>query len=65
MRLGSLRGHNQKVFETLQNSEKPLGAYDILAMLQRYGIETPPTIYRALEKLMLRFGALYCFIKHI
>ena len=43
---------NQLVMSVLEDSEKPLTAYDILGKLATFGIKGPPTVYRALEKLM-------------
>ncbi len=39
----------EKVMQLLGKSKKPLTAYDILA---RLSIKTPPTVYRALNKLI-------------
>ncbi len=43
---------NQLVMSVLEKSEKPLTAYDILSKLAQFGVKGPPTVYRALEKLM-------------
>jgi len=40
------------VFRALENAEKPLGAYDLLDSLRRYGLRSPLQVYRALDKLM-------------
>ena len=47
-----LKGPNRLVLSVLAASRKPLGAYDILAKLRTKGITGPPTVYRALEKLV-------------
>lgn len=40
------------VNDVLSGSEKPMTAYEILAALAEKGVSGPPTVYRALEKLM-------------
>jgi Fur family zinc uptake transcriptional regulator len=47
-----LSPHNQKVLDLLQHAGKPLSAYDILDKLRRYGMRSPPTVYRALDFLV-------------
>jgi Fur family zinc uptake transcriptional regulator len=43
----------RRVLELVWNSHKPVGAYDILASLNRAGRKVaPPTVYRALEFLI-------------
>ena len=42
------------VLKTLRQSQRPLGAYEILRRLQRFGVKSSPIIYRALELLMGR-----------
>ena len=50
VRLTELR---RKVLELVWSSHKPLGAYDILEMLQEQrGVSAPPTVYRALDFLL-------------
>lgn len=50
VRLTPLR---QRVFELVWSSHKPIGAYDILSVLQsERGGAAPPTVYRALEFLL-------------
>jgi Fur family zinc uptake transcriptional regulator len=39
------------VLNVLNNSDKPMSAYQILEKLKRFGIKGPPTVYRALEVL--------------
>lgn len=46
-----LTAAQQKVLDVLHGAGKALSAYDILEKLQQSGIKSPPTIYRALEKL--------------
>jgi Fur family zinc uptake transcriptional regulator len=48
----SLRGANRLILETLRQSNKPLGAYDLLSVLGAQGVKNPPTIYRALKRLV-------------
>ena len=43
---------NKAVSDILSNSEKPLVAYEILDRLKGQGINAPPTVYRALNKLV-------------
>jgi len=47
-----IKGNNKLIFDTLLASNKPLGAYDILGLLRDSAIKAPPTVYRALEKLV-------------
>lgn len=47
-----LSGSRQKIYDVLQDSGSPLSAYDILAKLAAEGISGPPTVYRALKKLL-------------
>jgi Fur family zinc uptake transcriptional regulator len=48
----ALSPHCEKVLESLQKSDKPLSAYELLDKLRKFGIKAPPTIYRALDSLM-------------
>jgi len=48
-RLTPIRRH---VYTCLLQSDTPLGAYDILDMLDGIGAQKPPTVYRALDWLM-------------
>jgi len=48
----AIKGANQAVREVLLNSDKPLVAYQILDRLKDKGINAPPTVYRALDKLV-------------
>jgi len=41
----------QKVLDVLNGAPRPLSAYDVLEQLRETGIKSPPTVYRALEKL--------------
>ena len=44
---------NQKiVFDFILKTRKPVKAYSILAALKNKGINAPPQVYRALEKLI-------------
>jgi Fur family zinc uptake transcriptional regulator len=48
----SLQGANRLILETLRQSNKPLGAYDLLSVLGAQGVKNPPTVYRALKRLV-------------
>ncbi|MEJ2123332.1 MAG: transcriptional repressor [Alphaproteobacteria bacterium] len=48
----SLQGANRLILETLRQSNKPLGAYDLLSALGAHGVKNPPTVYRALKRLV-------------
>ena len=41
----------RRVLELVWQQHKPIGAYEVLEMLQRDGRTAPPTVYRALEFL--------------
>lgn len=63
----SLQGANRLVFDALRQSDKPLGAYDLLAALGASGVKNPPTVYRALKRLVTlglahRIASLNAFI---
>ncbi|HEU5047753.1 MAG TPA: transcriptional repressor [Rickettsiales bacterium] len=47
-----IKGPNKLVQDVLSESGKPLGAYEILERVKVKGINGPPTVYRALDKLM-------------
>ena len=47
-----LSPHSKKILELLNDSKKPLSAYEILAELQGTGISAPQTVYRALNSLV-------------
>ena len=49
---GSGSPTQQQVFETLAACARPLSAYQILDRLRPYGVTAPPTVYRALERLI-------------
>ncbi len=40
------------MLELLSGAAKPLSAYDLLGLLRDEGVNAPPTVYRALERLM-------------
>lgn len=44
--------NRELVFAALQKGAKPLTAYELLARLRPYGISGPPTVYRALDRLI-------------
>ena len=44
---------NQKiVLDFIQKNKKPVKAYSILSNVQKKGINAPPQVYRALDKLI-------------
>ena len=44
---------NQKIIlEYIQKNKKPVKAYSILSNVQKNGINAPPQVYRALDKLI-------------
>ena len=48
-----LTPQRRRVLEILCNNHKPMGAYDILDLMQRQVVSAkPPTVYRALEFLL-------------
>ena len=47
-----LEGPRKLVLALLERKQKPMTAYEILAELSTQGVSGPPTVYRALEKLM-------------
>lgn len=42
----------ERVLALLSQSARPLSAYDLLGLLRGDGVNAPPTVYRALERLM-------------
>lgn len=42
---------SRKIYGLLQEIAQPLSAYEILDRLRKEGVRSPPTVYRALEKL--------------
>jgi Fur family transcriptional regulator, zinc uptake regulator len=44
--------NHELVLRVLLSAEAPMTAYEILRALRRYGIMGPPTVYRALNRLM-------------
>jgi Fur family zinc uptake transcriptional regulator len=47
------RGRNQEhVIKTLRKARRPLTAYEVLDLLRAHGVSAPPTVYRALDKLI-------------
>lgn len=42
----------RRVFELVWQQHKPIGAYDVLNLLQTSGRAAPPTVYRALDFLL-------------
>lgn len=50
----SLTHNQQAVLDALTSADKPMTAYEVLALprIRKAGLKAPLTIYRALEKLM-------------
>jgi Fur family transcriptional regulator, zinc uptake regulator len=46
-----LRDNDRRVLDALEAARGPLRAYELLDILRREGINGPPTVYRALERL--------------
>jgi len=45
--------HNQeRIYEALQAAGRPLSAYELLDRVRTFGISAPPTVYRALDRLV-------------
>lgn len=53
-KLAELNSKTRKVFEVIENSKSPLGAYDLLneQTLRAIGFKAPTQIYRALKQLL-------------
>lgn len=51
MTVETLSPTNQKIYKVLQRAGQPLSAYELLDKLRAQGVRSPPTVYRALEKL--------------
>lgn len=49
---GKRRDTGALILGELARSTKPLSAYDLLDRLRPHGVSGPPTVYRALDKLM-------------
>ena len=47
------RNTREIVLKVLSKNERPMTAYQILEKLRIYGINGPPTVYRALEALLM------------
>lgn len=45
-------GSNKIVRDVLTESDRPLGAYEVLERAKEKGVNGPPTIYRALNRLI-------------
>jgi Fur family transcriptional regulator, zinc uptake regulator len=48
----NLSKNQQIIFELIHKSPEPLKAYTILSNVQKKGINAPPQVYRALDKLV-------------
>jgi Fur family zinc uptake transcriptional regulator len=42
----------ERILALLAQATKPMSAYDLLALLREEGVNAPPTVYRALDRLM-------------
>jgi Fur family transcriptional regulator, zinc uptake regulator len=52
MRTHHVIANHQLVLRVLQSANAPMTAYEILHALRRNGFHSPPTVYRALKRLM-------------
>ena len=52
MVMQTLTRNQQIVFDIINKSSEPLKAYTILSNVQKKGINAPPQVYRALDKLI-------------
>jgi Fur family zinc uptake transcriptional regulator len=50
----SPKENDEMVFTILSKSDRPLTAYDLLRRLAAKGVSGPPTVYRALDRLIQR-----------
>jgi Fur family transcriptional regulator, zinc uptake regulator len=48
----SLNDMQIRIRDVLARAERPLSAYDLIDALREYGRVAPPTVYRALQKLI-------------
>ena len=48
----NLSKNQQIVFDIIEKSSEPVKAYSILFNVKKKGINAPPQVYRALEKLI-------------
>jgi Fur family transcriptional regulator, zinc uptake regulator len=48
----SLAANHERVLRALRQAAKPMTAYEILDVLRPSGISSPPTVYRALNRLL-------------
>ena len=44
--------NNEQVYRVLRSAQGPMTAYEILDAVRPQGISAPPTVYRALNRLM-------------
>ncbi len=42
----------ERILSLLSASSRPMSAYDLLGMLRNEGVNAPPTVYRALDRLI-------------
>lgn len=48
----NLSGIHLQVYDALRCADRPLSAYAILDLLRPHGVSAPPTVYRALHRLV-------------
>lgn len=46
-----VRNH-ERVYDVLRAAGRPLSAYELLDRVREFGISAPPTVYRALDRLL-------------
>ena len=51
-KLDQLSPNHRVVYQALKKFDKPVTAYELIAETGRQGITAPPTVYRALERLI-------------
>jgi Fur family zinc uptake transcriptional regulator len=42
----------ERILALLSDAQRPMSAYDLLGMLRSEGVNAPPTVYRALDRLI-------------
>lgn len=52
MNVAELTRNQKLVLDCLRRAERPLSAYQLLDRLRAAGMSAPPTVYRALERLV-------------
>lgn len=51
MKSGRIQNH-ERIYQALQEAKAPMSAYELLDAVREHGISAPPTVYRALERLV-------------